>query len=276
MKNFIWAVALVVLTGCPCEAQNHPGELAKEAVGSFLQGPAESNAKVEAEGNLGTLDVDKITKRVDELTETANTHTAQIETLDKRVTALEDGIGDVPVSSVGSSTSSRPAVQLRSMLNPVGTVKEVRPRSWGSVSSVSSGGGGCTGNLSRSVFSNMSQPVVSYSEPVVTSVTVSEPVVVSQPQVVRYQSQPIVRQPSFVQSAPVRLSAPLPASPPPIERRQTVSMPVDRIVTEKVRYEPSQCPGGVCPVPRSPMRTQSNGFLGSSLRSRLGSRRSSF
>ena len=77
MKNFILAMVLVVLTGCPCEAQNHPGELAKEAIGSFLQGPAESNAKVEAEGDLGTLDVDKITKRVDELTETANTHTAQ-------------------------------------------------------------------------------------------------------------------------------------------------------------------------------------------------------
>ena len=206
------------------------------------------------------LDVEALTQRVDDLTDAVNTHTDQIAELDNRLTILEDA--DKPTLSMSGGLQSRSC--LSSTLNPVGTV---RKSSWGSNT-----GGGSTGNVSKNLTSSslLSSRIVSVSDPVVTSVRYGEPIVTP---TVRYEATPAVQprpiiqqQPVIVRSAPVM--APLPAAPSPIERRQTVRMPVTRVTTQNVRYEAapsSGCPGGACPVNRN-----RGGFLGTGIGSRLG------
>jgi hypothetical protein len=224
-----------------------PAEQKTEEIGSLGYGTSDSNE----------LDQSALTQRVDELTEVVNTHTDQITELDKRLTALEKQ--EKPTLA---ATGLLQRSSLSSKLNPVGKV-----RSWGAP--VLSSGGGSTGNLSRSLSSsNLLSRVVSVSEPVVTSVRYGQPTVtsvqVSEP--IRYEATPapqpviqqpviqrpvIVQQPQIVRSAPIVMAS-LPAAPAPVERRQTVRMPVTRVTTQNVRYEaaPSNCPGGVCLVNR--------------------------
>lgn len=263
MRTLTFAMSLMLLCCSIGFAQElePPAEQQTEKIGSLKYSTSQSDE----------LDVDALTQRVDDLTETVNTHTDQISELDKRLTKLEDFKNDQSLGmseslkalrEVNSGLTSRS--RLSSTLNPVGSV---RSSTWGGNRNLS--GGGSTGNARRTtssnLFSSLSSRVVSVSDPVVTSVRYGEPVVtsvqVSEP-TVRYEVaptvqpqpvpiQPIIQQrPVIVRSAPIAM-APLPAAPAPIERRQTVRMPVTRVTTQNVRYEPaSNCPGDVCPVNR--------------------------
>lgn len=259
MRTLTFAMSLVLLCCSIGFAQELEPPKQVEEIGSLKYSTSQSDE----------LDEDALTQRVDDLTETVNTHTEQIGELDKRLSKLERSSTFEPDIALSSGLRSKPS--LRSTLNPVGTL---RSSSWGG--SVNLSGGGSTGNVRRSSLSSsllsrvvsVSDPVVTsvrYGEPIVTSVQVSEPTVryeatpapqpvIQQPTIIQPQPSPvIVQRPQIVRTAPIAM-APLPAAPAPIERRQTVRMPVTRVTTQNVRYEASPasgCPGGVCPVNRS-------------------------
>lgn len=255
MNRLLFMALMVIATPLAAQDVEDIGTLGLDAPGySAVDEPAQS------------INESDLTQRVDDLTEAVNKHTEQIGDLDKRLSALEDAKTPSLAMSLGRG-------QLRSSLNSVGTV-----RSWGSSQNLS--GGGCTGNIRRSVSSNrLLERIVSVSEPIVTSVQQGPPVVtsvqVSQP-VVRYEAAPIVQpqpapiviqQPQIVQTRSMAM-APLPAAPAPVQRRDVVRMPVARVTTQNVRYEPLQggdCPGGVCPVNRGTASVRRGGFLGTRL-----------
>ena len=209
---------ILVLYACPSFGQDF----------GFLDKQDTAETKVEPEGDLGTFDIAEIANRVDQLTERFNSLSTRTDSIESRLQALEKSNVDRLSSSINST---EPIRRLQSTLLPItsfgpppvmsgGFTNTVRyeqptfPRSFGSP--VSSSFGGSSGQV---VSSNR-----------------FEPIVVQAPSIVQTTMPPVVVQ-----------------TPPPMERRQIVRMPVTRVTSQNVRYEPVQspsCPGGVCPLPQ--------------------------
>lgn len=176
---------------------------------------------VQQEGDLGSFDISKIKQELDEAIVVGTTNSIEIDKLEGRISKLE-GKPLLASSSVDLQPTPQPAIEYHS--NPVSTMG-----GWGSSSRLSSGSS--SGNAVR--FSSPSAvQTVSGSSSGIASVQLKSASLLSAP-------IPI--------AAPVRtiaVNSPPIAAPMPIQRRDIVRIPVQRVTTQSVSYE--QCPGGTC------------------------------
>jgi len=180
-----------------------------------------AETSVQQEGDLGSFDISKIKQDLDEAIVVGTTNSIEIEQLEGRVSKLE-GKPLLTASSVDLQPTPQPAIEYRS--NPVSTMG-----GWGSSSYLSSGSS--NGNAVR-LSSPAPVQTVSGSSSGNVSVQLGSASLLSAPAIV-VSSQPIV-------------------APVPIQRRDIVRIPVQRVTTQSVSYE--QCPDGTCQAGRGVSR----------------------
>lgn len=214
-RSITIVAAVLLLLSCACNAKCQEAE-------SII---TDTLSEV-AEPSLGYINEDDLIQRVDDMTEVLNTHTDQIEELDKQLSDLKTAFADF---------QSKPApVYKRNLLGT--TLKQ--PTKLGS------GSTGSTGTTTTAAAPSLGSIGAVYTPPPI--VTFSQPVM--------QFSEPIYSQP--VSAFPSQQ----------FTNTRTVRRPVQQIRTTNVQYAPVQanqprlgsrlgnffggpgnCPGGICP-----------------------------